>query len=112
MSAGVRRLRDLAKVVRSKNSGPFELTFDVVFADPAAYRAARSAGVLDRAAIARLYRIPEERVLVAEFFEPALAFKATIVRPGSSGTVGETDTYGGQQAAPLLDLVVPLGRTP
>lgn len=107
MSPEGRRLRDLAKVIRSKNSGPFELTFDVVFAEPEAYRAVKASGVLTRAAVARLYRIPEDRVLVAEFFDPALAFKATIVRPGSSGTVGETDTYGAQQGAPLHDLVIP-----
>lgn len=99
-------LRDLARVVRSKNSGPFELTLDVIFAEPDVYRVVKASGVLSRAAIARLYRIPEDRVLVAEFFDPALAFKATIVRPQSSGTVGETDTYGGQQHAPLLDLRV------
>jgi 4-aminobutyrate aminotransferase-like enzyme len=32
--------------------------------------------------------------------------EATIVRPTPSGTVGETDTYGAQQHAPLLDLTV------
>ena len=25
------KLRDIAKVIRSKNAGPFELTFDVIF---------------------------------------------------------------------------------
>lgn len=100
------RLRDLAKVLRSKNSGPFELTLDVVFGDPATYQWVKDSGVLSRATIARLYGLPEERVLVAEFFDPALAFKATIVRPTPSGTVGETDTYGAQQHAPLLDLTV------
>ena len=28
-------LRDIAKVVRSKNAGPFEITLDIVFKDPA-----------------------------------------------------------------------------
>ncbi len=102
-----RRLRDLASVLRSKNSGPFELTLDVVFGDDETYRAVKASGVLSRATVARLYNIPEDRVLVAEFFDPALAFKATIVRPRPSGTVGETDTYGGQQHAPLLDLAIP-----
>ncbi|MDR5825961.1 DUF4387 family protein, partial [Caballeronia sp. LZ043] len=30
-------LRELAKVVRSKNSGPFEITFDVIFDEPTLY---------------------------------------------------------------------------
>ena len=32
-----KRLRDVASVIRSKNAGPFELTFDVMFEDPEAY---------------------------------------------------------------------------
>jgi len=40
------KLIELAKVVRSKNAGPFELTFDVMFDDDATYVAgAREAGL-------------------------------------------------------------------
>jgi hypothetical protein len=28
------QLRDLAQVIRSKNAGPYEITFDVMFKDP------------------------------------------------------------------------------
>ena len=31
-------LSDLATVIRSKNAGPFELTFDVLFSDPSDYQ--------------------------------------------------------------------------
>jgi hypothetical protein len=37
-------------------------------------------------------------------FVPAHAIKATIVRPMCSGDIRETDVYGAQQHAPLLDL--------
>jgi len=97
---------EIAKIVRSKNSGPFEITLDVVFDDPALYRKVKAAGVLTTATIAALYRLPPERVLNCEFFDPALAFKATIARTVSSGSPAETDTYGGQQAAPLLGVRV------
>ena len=54
-------LGDLAKLVRSKNAGPFWLTIDVMFGDAAAYRRARDAEIVNRAAIARLYsRNPAE----------------------------------------------------
>jgi len=106
MTTNAVRLRDLAKVVRSKNSGPFELTFDVICGDDVSYQRLKRAGVLSAALIAKVYGIPSKSVLVAEFFDQALAFKATIVRPIDSGSIGETDTYGGQQAAPLLDIVV------
>lgn len=100
-------LRDVAKIVRSKNSGPFEITLDVVFDDPAIYEEVKRAGILSREAIARLYGLPPEQVLTAEFFDPAQAFKATLPRTVSSGSPMERDTYGGQQAAPLLDIALP-----
>jgi hypothetical protein len=48
-------LGDLAKLVRSKNAGPFWLTVDIMFDDAGAYRRARDAEIVNRAAIARLY---------------------------------------------------------
>jgi hypothetical protein len=101
-----RTLRDLARIVRSKNSGPFEITLDVVFDDEAIFRKVRSSGALTAETIAGLYRLAPEQVLNCEFFHPALAFKATIARAVSSGSPAETDTYGGQQAAPLLAVSV------
>lgn len=101
------RLRDVAKVIRSKNSGPFELTLDVLFPDEATYRRVRDARIFTPSAIAALYGIPVERVLKVVHYEPAFAVKATIVRPLVSGAIGETDVYGAQQHAPLLDMEIP-----
>ncbi len=95
-------LRDVATVIRSKNAGPYELTLDVLIRDPELYRRMRAANVIDRAVIARLYRIPETDVLDIVWFENALAVKATIVRPLPSGALGERDVYGAQQHAPLM----------
>lgn len=100
-------LRELAKVVRSKNAGPYELTFDVMFADEATYARVRDSGALARERLATLYRTELSQVRICDFFEPALAFKFTIIRGGSQGSVGETDTFGAQQHAPLLDVEVP-----
>ena len=36
-SGQTRRLVDVARVIRSKNAGPFELTFDIMFADADSY---------------------------------------------------------------------------
>lgn len=106
MSA-TRPLKTLAQVIRSKNAGPFELTFDIMFDDPALYRRVRDSGVICPALFARLYRVPADRVLSVDAFEPALSIKATIARPISSGTVGDTDVFGAQQHAPLLDVEIP-----
>ncbi|MCC7271261.1 MAG: DUF4387 domain-containing protein [Alphaproteobacteria bacterium] len=101
-----RSLRDLAKIVRSKNSGPFEVTLDVVFDDARTYRIVKASGALSRETVAALYGLRPDQVLTAEFFDPALAFKATLPRVVSSGSPAERDTYGGQQGAPLLDIAV------
>ena len=101
------RLADIAKVIRSKNSGPFELTFDVMFDDLATYERVRASGAVTRASLGALYGVADTDVTNFQFFEPALAFKLTIRRPGRQGSVGETDTFGAQQHAPLMELRIP-----
>ena len=100
-------MRRLASVVRSKNSGPFELTFDIMFSDAAVYERVKKADVLSADVIKKLYRLQNEDILVNMFFDPALAWKCTIKRPWEQGTVGETDTLGTAQHVPLLDVIVP-----
>ena len=97
-------LIELAAVIRSKNAGPFELTLDVIFRDRSAFEQALDGGQLTAAAIARAYQLPPERVLSLVWFEPALAFKATLRREVCSGAVGDSDVFGAQQHAPLLEL--------
>jgi hypothetical protein len=101
-------LTELAHVIRSKNSGPFELTFDIIFKDDTAFTLAVNSGVFTPALFAGLYKIPEEEVLGVIQYPPAKAIKATIVRPRPAGSLGETDVYGAQQHAPLLTIQVPV----
>ena len=73
------RIRDIAKVCKSKNAGPFELTLDVVFDTAEMFERVRATGVLGPALIARLYDVTEADVLFTPY--PAgFAFKATIDR--------------------------------
>jgi hypothetical protein len=99
-------LGELAKLIRSKNAGPFSLTFDVMFEEEATYRRVVASGVLTRARFAEIYRVPEEKVL---FFahDAARAIKISIPRPYVQCDLDDGDAYGGQQHAPLVDLVVP-----
>jgi len=96
------RLIDVADVIRSKNSGPYELTFDIIFKDNAFYKRAAASGVFNPAMFAALYGIQEKTVMEVINFDPAKAIKITIERPLCSGNLGETDVYGAQQHAPLL----------
>lgn len=98
------RLIDVASVIRSKNSGPYELTLDVIFKDAALYKKVVEAGIINPQKIAALYGIVPEQVISVITFDPALAIKATIIRPVGSGDAGDRDIYGAQQHAPLMSL--------
>lgn len=95
-------LVDLADVIRSKNSGPFEITFDIIFKDEKMFQAVSQAGVISPEIFAGLYHIGRDQVLSVVNFPPAKAIKITIARPIASGSLGETDVYGAQQHNPLL----------
>jgi hypothetical protein len=96
-------LKDIASVIRSKNSGPYELTFDVIFADFEMFSKVKANNVFNEKMFAELYKIPVEHIIKVVYFEPAKAVKVTIVRPVPSGAFGETDVYGAQQHAPLMN---------
>lgn len=100
-------LAELAMVLRSKNSGPFELTLDILFADPDVYRRVCDAGVITRERIAALYNVPPGDILVLEHFDAALGIKITMLRACASGAACDRDVYGAQQHAPLLGLIIP-----
>jgi len=101
------KLRELAKACKSKNAGPFELTLDIMFENAATFDKVRKTGVISPQLIAKLYNVPVESVVFTEY-PPAFAYKATIERRIPSGAVGDTDVYGAQQHAPLLDVEIPI----
>lgn len=100
------KLKEIAKACKSKNAGPFHLTLDVLFHDQATFEHVRRSGKITREVIAQLYSVSADSVLFTEY-PPALAFKATIPRMTPSGAVGDTDVYGAQQHAYLLDIEIP-----
>lgn len=99
-------LAKLARLIRSKNAGPFELTFDIMFDDEATYRRVRDSGRVTREAIAERYGLEPGQV---KFFlcDNALAIKASIPRPAIQGDLDDADGHGGQQYAPLMDIEIP-----
>jgi hypothetical protein len=99
-----RRLRDIASVIRSKNAGPFEVSIDIMFEDDALYERACASPGLSKSEIARRYKIAGDHVLDVIHYRPARAIKINLLRPVSSGSVGDRDVYGAQQYVPLLDV--------
>lgn len=102
------KLYEISKVLRSKNSGPFELTMDVILDGEDTYNKVKKSGVITKELICQLYNINEEDISSLTFFDAALAFKVTIRRPVDSGSIGETDVYGSQQHAPLMGIEIAL----
>lgn len=102
----MRRLMDLASLIRSKNAGPFVLTFDILFDSEEDYRHVAASRVLSAAVFADLYGCPAHTV---RFFEcpNARAFKFSTPRPITQGDPGDADMHGGQQYAPLMTIEVP-----
>lgn len=99
-------LYQLAGLIRSKNAGPFVLTFDIMFTDEASYRRVRDSGVLTPELFSRLYACPLADVSFTAS-DNARAFKFSIPRPIFQGEPGDGDLHGGQQFAPLLDIGIP-----
>ncbi|MBM9593882.1 DUF4387 domain-containing protein [Roseitranquillus sediminis] len=99
-------LGSLARLIRSKNAGPFTLTFDVMFDDDESYERVKKAGVLTRESFAALYSVPVEDVMFFEH-DAAKAFKISIPRPYIQCDTEDGDAYGGQQHAPLVEIALP-----
>jgi hypothetical protein len=99
------RLYDLARVIRIKNAGPFTLTLDIFFADAAVYKKVLDSPDFTSENIAKLYKIPPEKVQIHPFKE-ILAIKVSLPRLVSSGNVGDRDVYGAQQHFPLADIEI------
>jgi len=96
-----------AKVLRSKNAGPFVITLDVIFGTQADFDAVR--GSIDVALIAEAYAIPVGDVIGIDFVPELKAMKASYRRRRPCGHPGDPDCYGMNQEQPLARLLDRLG---
>lgn len=104
-TAGGRTIRDVVVSVRSKNAGPFSVTFDLFFGDAETFHEVVRSGAITPETVAPHYNLSPADVRVFPF-EPALAVKVAIPREVPGGSPGDRDVAGGQQFVPLL--AVPL----
>lgn len=96
-------LRDLLVSVRSKNAGPFTVTFDLFFAGADDFHRVVDQQVVTSERVASLYGLAPHDVRVFPF-PPAFAIKVSIPRLVPGGAPGDSDVAGGQQFVPLLSL--------
>lgn len=97
------RLQEAARVIRSKNAGPTEITIDIMFDDPKLYERALASSSLRADVIAQRYGVAEVKVIP---YPAATAIKIAMPRAVIAGTPGDTDVYGAQQHRPLLDIEI------
>lgn len=102
--AGTRPLVDHARVIRSKNAGVTEITFDVIFEDREGFAAACRSAAFSPEAVRTLLGVDESEVIGCYAFPPALAIKVTLHRRLPAGNPGDRDVFGAQQHARLLGL--------
>lgn len=101
------KLSQLAKTIRSKNAGVDKITFDIIFPNPSVYEKVKKSGALTRESVSRIYGIDPKRISDFVYYDPAPAIKFTMLRKKPSGSPGDSDIFGAQQYAPLLDVEIP-----
>jgi hypothetical protein len=103
----MKKLSDYAKVIRSKNAGPFSLTLDILFPQEKMYLKMKELDIFTKERIAELYQIDEQSIKDIIWFDPAYGIKIVMKRSCFSGGPGDRDVYGAQQHAPLLQIKLP-----
>jgi len=98
----------LAKVIRSKNAGINEITFDLIFYTDIIYKGAIRSGVFSRKNLALIFGIDPASILGSYRYDAVNAIKFTLARPFLSGSPGERDVFGAQQHTRLLYLEIPV----
>ena len=100
----MKKILDIARVVRSKNSGLYELVFDIMLKNRELFDALRASGQFSPARLAAAYGVELSEIRDIVWFEPANAVKVVMPRRIVSGAPGDSDVYGAQQHAPLLGM--------
>jgi len=101
----MRRLKDVATYVRSKNAGPFWVTIDIFCGDAAAFTVLCAAEALRPDAIGSLYGVPADQVRTFHD-RPLKVIKISFPRPIAQGSTRDADSHAGQYFVPLLSAIV------
>lgn len=97
------RIKDVCRHVRSKNAGPFWVTFDLFFSGVENFDKFSNSPTLGPELFERLYGFDPEKVKL--FRVPSLnMLKVSCARNGSQGGVIERDMHCGQQYVKLLEV--------
>ena len=98
-------LRKVRQLIRSKNEGPFWITFYIVFENDEDFERVISAKILTKEWISGINKFPQDTLIFIEN-PAACTIKFSFPRPRIQGDNGETNMYSGQHYALLLDLQI------
>jgi hypothetical protein len=112
VSHGMRRLLDMAVVIRSKDAGINRLTFDIIFNSNEMYRAALRSNVFRSSNVAKILGVPADRVVGTFFVDTCNGIKISLDRANISASMDERDVFGAQQQSAMEALVVPMFADP
>ena len=97
------KLSEVCRHIRSKNAGPFWVTFDLFFDGPENFARFHNHPALGPETMQYLF--DADPALVQRYFVPQLnVVKISCARSSAQGGVVERDMHCGQQFARLLDL--------
>ncbi|MBC3345104.1 MULTISPECIES: DUF4387 domain-containing protein [Pseudomonas] len=99
------KLRDVCRHVRSKQAGPFWITFDIFFDGRENFERYSQSAALSSAQFARLYGTDPARVKHIPVADLEMV-KISYPRATPQGGMVERDMHAGQQYVRLLDVVL------
>ena len=99
----MKRIKDVTRIMRSKNAGPFDLTLEIFFDSEESYREVKAKNAISKEVVSSLYSVPVEKVALF-YCDDIAAVKAVIPRLCSAGDVKDTDVFGAQQHGPILGI--------
>lgn len=97
------KLYELAKLIRSKNAGPFIITIDILFDNSETYQKVLNSHALTPENFAGLYHMPADKVNMYPL-QGANAIKFSYPRKYPSGDFMDDDLYGCQEHRPIVNL--------
>ena len=94
-------LGEMATLIRSKNAGPFNLTFDIMFEEEENYQKVIASNVLTKEVFSSIYVIPVEEVLLVHHGGKLCAGLFHV----GPGFLGALDVHGDRQHLNVLRTV-------
>ena len=105
---GSKPLKDMARVIRSKNAKVNKMTYDIFFNSQEDYQLALRSNAFTKEAVAQTLGVPLADVIGCYRADNCQAIKISTYRQLISGSPGERDVFGAQQHLPLLLMNIPV----